>query len=233
MRMYLRIRTATVEERSVVLYNNAYDSTSGTIRVSAASMDKGSGELRQRTLSEGLALPGGYDDILAFRDHARGLDFLRRGSDLRDHGLYLELRGYQYAVLLDWRNLRSTAEQPWDRLCDALNGGGVADLYQALTRAPLPAAACGAAARVEPRTDNGLCGRCAGSCTGQANNGWPGDTVKLQASASARTETARAQTGSRRSGQDRWNCGWEHRWECGWEVLRGRGPVLESTTGGR
>ncbi len=120
-------------ERSVVLYNNAYDSTSGTIKISAASMDKGSGELRQRTLSEGLALPGEDNLVMAFRDHARGLELLRRASDLRNDGLYLKLRGYQYAVLLDWRELRSTAEQPWDRLCDALNGQGVPNLEKALT----------------------------------------------------------------------------------------------------
>ncbi len=122
------------DQRSVVLYNNAYDSTGGTIHVSAASMDKGSGELRQRTLGEGLALPGGWDNILAFRDHARGLEFLRRGSDLREHGLHIDLRGYQYAVLLDWRDLHSTAEYPWDRLCDALGGGGVPDLHRALAK---------------------------------------------------------------------------------------------------
>ncbi len=121
-------------ERSLVLYNNAYDSTSGTVKISAASMDKGSGQLRQRSLTEGLALPGEYEAIVAFRDQTRGLEFLRRGSDLRDAGLYTELQGYQYAVLLDWRDLRSTAEQPWDRLCDALNGQGVPNLAQALTR---------------------------------------------------------------------------------------------------
>ena len=41
-------------ERSIVLYNNSYGSTHGTIHISAASMDKGSGELRQRSLAEGL-----------------------------------------------------------------------------------------------------------------------------------------------------------------------------------
>ena len=35
-------------ERSLVIYNNKYDSTAGTIHVSAAYMDKGSGQLRQR-----------------------------------------------------------------------------------------------------------------------------------------------------------------------------------------
>jgi hypothetical protein len=44
-----------------------------------------------------------------------------------------DLRGYQYAVLLDWHELRSTAEQPWDRLCDSLNGAGVHNLDHALS----------------------------------------------------------------------------------------------------
>ena len=121
-------------ERSIVLYNNSYASTSGTIHISAASMDKGSGELRQRTLSEGLSLPWDGDAILGFRDHSRGLEYLRRATDLRDHGLTMDLRGYGYAVLLDWREFRSTAEQPWDRLCDALGNQGVPDLHRAMVR---------------------------------------------------------------------------------------------------
>ncbi len=120
------------DERSIVLYNNSYTSTSGTIHVSAASMDKGSGELRQRTLREGLGLPDGHDVLVAFRDRSRGLEFLRRATDLRENGLTVELRGYQYAVLLDWRELRATAEQPWDQLCDALRGQGVPSVEQAM-----------------------------------------------------------------------------------------------------
>ncbi len=121
-------------ERSVVLYNNSFTSTNGTIKISAADMDKGSGELRQRSLAEGLALPGEDNAIMAFYDHARQLHYLRRGSNLRNDGLSMDLRGYQYAVLLNWRDLRSTEEQPWDRLCDALNGQGVPDLHEALNK---------------------------------------------------------------------------------------------------
>ena len=36
--------------------------------------------------------------------------------------------------LLDWRELRSSAEYPWDWLCDTLRGAGVANLDQELTR---------------------------------------------------------------------------------------------------
>jgi hypothetical protein len=120
-------------ERSIVLYNNSYGSTQGTIHISAGSMDKGSGELRQRSLAEGLAV--GWDDslILRYRDCARGLEYLRRATDIHRYGMTFDLRGYQYAVLLDWQELRSTAEQPWDRLCDSLNGAGVHNLDHALS----------------------------------------------------------------------------------------------------
>ena len=119
-------------ERSIVLYNNAYNSTKGTIHTSAGSMNKATGELWQRTITQGLALPDDGDVIMAFRDPVRGLEFLRRSTDFREYGLTLDLRGYQYAVLLDWRELRSTAEQPWSQLCDALHGSGVKSVDEAL-----------------------------------------------------------------------------------------------------
>src|SRR5271155_3912633 len=94
------------DQRALVIYNNRYGNTHGTIHVSAAFMEKESGELRQRSLSEGLAMPNDGAVIFAFRDMARGLEYLRRSTDLNHHGLGLELRGFQYMVLLDWRELR-------------------------------------------------------------------------------------------------------------------------------
>ena len=122
------------DEASIVLYNNAYQSTHGTIHVSAASMDKGSGELRQRSLADGLSLPGDPSSIITYRDNTRGLEYLRRASDFHANGLTVALGGYQCLVLLGWRELRSTAEQPWDRLCDSLHGEGVPNIHQALSK---------------------------------------------------------------------------------------------------
>jgi hypothetical protein len=121
-------------ERAMILYNNRYGSTRGTIHVSAASMEKASGALQQRSLTDGLALPVEDSVILACRDMARGLEYLRRATDFHHHGLSLELRGFQYVVLLDWRELRSSADQPWDVLCDALHGEGVHSVDEALTK---------------------------------------------------------------------------------------------------
>jgi hypothetical protein len=122
------------DQRAVIIYNNAYASTRGTIHLSVSSMDKGSGSLRQRGLAEGLGLPFDESVILAYRDAASGLEYLRRATDLTHHGLSLDLRGYQYVVLLNWRELRSSAEQPWDQLCNALNGSGVYSVDESLSK---------------------------------------------------------------------------------------------------
>jgi len=115
-------------ERSLIVYNNKYDSTRGTIHISAAYMDKGSGTLRQRSLSEGLALPTDGSVVLHYRD-THGLEYLRRATDLHWHGMTFHLHGFECVVLLDWRELWPNAEWPWDRLCDQLNGAGVPNVH--------------------------------------------------------------------------------------------------------
>ncbi len=121
-------------QRSLVVYNNKYDSTQGTIHISAALMDKGSGELRQRSLADGLALPYDGAVFFAYRDSTHGLEYLRRATDFHQHGLSFDLGGFQCMVLLDWREFRGSAEYPWDRLCDLLQGRGVPNLDHELAK---------------------------------------------------------------------------------------------------
>jgi len=119
-------------QRGLILYNNSYGATEGTIHVSVAAMDKGSGEMRQRSLADGLGVPFDGELILGYRDTASGMEYLRRASEIHERGLGFALRGFQYMVLLDWRELRSTIEAPWDRLCDQLAGSGVSSLNDEL-----------------------------------------------------------------------------------------------------
>ena len=121
------------DERSLVIYNNKYDSARGTIHISAAFMDKGSGSLRQRSLSDGLGLPTGESIVIACRD-THGLEYLRRATEIHWRGLSFDLRGFQCIVLLDWRALQPNAEWPWDRLCDSLGGRGVHSIHDEMVR---------------------------------------------------------------------------------------------------
>jgi glycosidase len=119
-------------EGALVVYHNRYAEAHGTIDFSAAYADKGSGQLRQRRLAEGLGLSGDRGSVIAWRDSLTGLEYLRRAHDLYDCGLTLSLGAYQCHVFLDWRELHPTAEKPWDRLADALNGRGVRSLEDEL-----------------------------------------------------------------------------------------------------
>jgi len=124
-------------ERALVIYNNRYSNTHGTVDYSAAYADKGAGSLRQQRLRQGLGLTGDGSKILAFRDSLTGLEYLRRASDVLDRGFTLDLHAYQSHVFLDWRELEATAQYPWDRLCDYLNGRGVRSLDDALVNLEL------------------------------------------------------------------------------------------------
>jgi glycosidase len=124
-------------ERALVVYNNRYGETHGTIDFSAAYADKGAGQLRQQRIREGLGLSDNPAAVLAWRDSLTGLEYLRRASDFAERGLTLGLHAYQCHVFLDWRELYSTAEQPWDRLSDRLNGSGVPNLEDALVNLEL------------------------------------------------------------------------------------------------
>jgi hypothetical protein len=119
-------------ERAIILYNNVYQGTQGTIKTSVGSIDKGSGHLRHTTLMEALALPFDDDVLVGYRDSNAGVEYLRHGYELRDNGLTIQLHGYQYVVLQNWRELRSSAEHPWRELCDSLHGTGVPNLEEAL-----------------------------------------------------------------------------------------------------
>src|SRR5580698_1185723 len=122
------------EERALVLFNNRYGETRGTVHNSLPMMDKWAGGLVQTRLHEALALPSGHGMILAYEDTATGLKYLQRASGIEHDGFSFELRAYQYAVLQHWREMLSTPEYPWSRLCDALQGTGVYNLDEALTR---------------------------------------------------------------------------------------------------
>ncbi len=124
-------------ERALVVYNNRYGSTNGTVDFSAAFADKGSGHLRQQRLAEGLGLSGDRGKVVAWRDSLTNLEYLRRAEDLHDRGLTLDLHAYQCHVFLDLRELRPTADQPWDKLSDWLNGRGVLNLNDELVNLEL------------------------------------------------------------------------------------------------
>ena len=119
-------------ERAVIMYNNAYNTTRGTIRLSTAInvADAAQTMLVRRTLAEALELDAGDNSFYVFRDYQSGLEYLRAGRQLADQGLFAELRAYQYHAFLDFRQIHDT-DGSWRELERRLSGAGVPSIDEA------------------------------------------------------------------------------------------------------
>jgi hypothetical protein len=120
------------EDCALILYNNGYQSTYGTVHLSVAFLDKATGGMQQRSLASGLNISLDDSTVITCTDSVLGLEYLFRAKTLRDQGFTSTLRGYQHRALLKWRSLQPTTTEPWDRLCDTLNGSGVHSVHEAL-----------------------------------------------------------------------------------------------------
>jgi len=123
------------DERSIVLFNNAYNTTGGWIRVSAAYSTKTGGDNRQliqRTLGEGLALPADGNLYCIFREHRSNLEYIRNSRELCENGLYADLSGYQCMVLMDFRIVADSDTRRYSELAAYLSGRGVPSIDDAL-----------------------------------------------------------------------------------------------------
>jgi glycosidase len=124
------------KERALVVFHNKYASTAGWIRTSAAYAERtGNGEkkrLRQKTLGEGLTLPDRDNDYIIFRDQISGLEYIRHCKTLQEHGFFVELGAYKYHVFLDFREVRDSEYQQYNRLYSELEGRGVPSIEEAI-----------------------------------------------------------------------------------------------------
>ena len=121
------------EQRALVLYHNRHSTTSGWIRESVPFLVSGEGEggrLDRTSLADALVAPDEDGCYLAFRDQTEGLEYLRSTRELREQGLYAELKEYQFHVFMDFREIRDDRDDSWGQLHTHLNGSGVVSLEE-------------------------------------------------------------------------------------------------------
>ena len=120
--------------RALVLYHNSHSITSGWIKESVAFLGAGEGEggrLDRILLADALLAPDEDDCYLAFCDQTEGLEYLRSSRELREKGLYVELKEYQFHVFLDFREIKDDVDYSWQKLYAHLNGSGANSLDEA------------------------------------------------------------------------------------------------------
>jgi glycosidase len=111
------------DDRALVIHHNKFADTRGWIKTSAAYIDKGSGDLRQKSLGEGLGLPD--EGFVVFKDCVTQLEYIRPCEELWSRGLYLELGAYQHHAFMDFRFVEG---DEWQAVHAALGGAGAASL---------------------------------------------------------------------------------------------------------
>ncbi|MHA1520677.1 MAG: alpha-amylase family glycosyl hydrolase [Promethearchaeota archaeon] len=115
-------------ERALVIYNNRYNSTTGTI-TSSVGYNEG-GEIKQKNIVESLDIPAdGYSIV---KDYMSGLEFLWLNSAIHEHGHYFELHGYHALCFLDWRIQPDNEDSHYAQLYNYLGGKGVPSIQESL-----------------------------------------------------------------------------------------------------
>jgi len=109
------------DERGLVIYHNRFADTRGWIRMSAAYLENG--QLRQKSLAEGLGLPS--DGYVIFRDFVTNLEYIRSCRELAEQGMYVELGAYKCHTFLDFRFVDGGQ---WTEIYLALNGAGISSM---------------------------------------------------------------------------------------------------------
>jgi hypothetical protein len=125
-------------ERSLILFNNAYEETAGRVRLSTA-INRGSAEhprLEHLDLAAALGIEGGRGLWYIFRDHIDGREYLRSGDEIVAGGFHTHLHGYQYRAYIDFRAV-ADPDGRWAAIAAELRGGGVPDLHLARRRREL------------------------------------------------------------------------------------------------
>ena len=129
------------DERAIIIYNNAYNTTRGRIHTSTP-INIGSDAndfLVRRTLADALGLNTEERYFYTFRDYRTRLEYVRAGKQIADEGLYAVMNAYQYHAFLDFREIFDS-DGSWGKLSGMLNGRGVENLeetYQKMQLDPI------------------------------------------------------------------------------------------------
>ncbi len=119
-------------QTAIVLYNNSYYETEGSIAFSNPKMISGNrGMKRPHHISELLNFKPYREYYYIYTDHRTQLQYLISGKEIAEEGFKIHLFGYQYRVCLKFREVYDS-EGKYEKLYRILNGKGVSSVDEAL-----------------------------------------------------------------------------------------------------
>jgi hypothetical protein len=119
-------------ESALVLYNNSYYETEGSIAFSNPKVISGNGGMkRPHHISEIMNFRPIKEYYYIYTDHRTQLEYLISGKEISEQGFKIHLFGYQYRVCLKFREVYDE-EGKYEKLYYLLNGKGVSSIQHAL-----------------------------------------------------------------------------------------------------
>jgi len=119
-------------QSALVLYNNSYYETEGSIAFSHPKIVSGNGGMkRPHHLSELLNFKPYKEYYYIYTDHRTQLQYLVSGKEIAEHGFRIHLFGYQYRVCLQFKEVYDR-DGKYEKLFLMLNGKGVTSVEEAL-----------------------------------------------------------------------------------------------------
>ncbi len=120
-------------ERNLVLVNNQYERSSGTINKSADKLVKKDNEryLASTSLAENLSLHFSAKNYVIFDCFTDGLSYIYPSMNIFDYGFSFQLNGYESRVYWNIREVEDT-DGIYERLYEAHKGEGIKDINKAI-----------------------------------------------------------------------------------------------------
>ncbi len=117
----------THEEKTLVLYNNQYESVEGYINTSCEKLNKNQNKLYSTTLASNFKLTLSGKHFLIYKNFNDGLTYLIPSIKVYDEGLWFHLKGYETKVLMDIREIEDN-DGAYSKLYSKIANNGVEDI---------------------------------------------------------------------------------------------------------
>ncbi len=126
-------------ERALVIYNNTYERSRGTINYSVKKIDSSSKYHKVQKLAEALGLNYNFKIFYSFKEHKTKLEYLISSREIFENGLTVSLEGFEYKLFIDFREIFDE-DGSYENLNNNLRGTGVPSIeaaHKELKLAPL------------------------------------------------------------------------------------------------
>lgn len=115
------------KENALLIYNNCYQSTAGTIKHTVAYKDKITGEMKHTVLANFIGIQETKNRFIIFTDFIKKQSYIRTAEEIVQNGLFCLLAGYEYQLFMDF-HIVEDVDGRYKEIYEHLNGAGCEDI---------------------------------------------------------------------------------------------------------